>query len=997
MSKRAKKLPKWFKCPCCTKRTAFDAEEMEIDTFACTMFAHVKANGGLIAQSSAETLVETDSNKSSEYFLEQGSARRTEFYYQHYPTQTSEDVEFLQPFVQCRLRPRRGPSRRDKIVMAALSDGKDTEEIKAVLDQEDAMASTEEFILHGASRRCFKSSLVHFDDPSCIEQRPAASLEEITDGAWKCGCGVINSSKRKRCRAPCYKWRPGLRTGGKKFDNDDDIYDIEGTNEADARGDEDRWECPSCKQVGPFGMKLCNCSTPRRVRRCAIQECPGYSQGSQYNYMCTDHYLKSTIEENVPSDDEEVDDQSEDDDLQDIGADIEAEDEDRSENEDSQGIVTDIEAVIEADTSTTEDFVRIQCESCKRANPLGKNMCGCSAARRRRLCAVSDCPVRSEGTRYNHMCGYHYAEKSSGGTAVWTCRGCGKIHASRIKRCPQPCLNWKNGQRLRAIEKNVLSDEEEFDDKSGDDDLQDMEADIEANMSADDDLGRWKCPSCEKISPFGEKQCDCGPVRRNRVCAVPDCFKHAQGVQYNYMCKAHYRKSTTDKVAATPHNPRRQITNASQQSSSTVILRAPDIEFEQISNGNTRSHSRKRKIRYDDDLEDAEADIEANTDEDFARWRCQSCNRVSRFGENPCNCSAKRRRLCAVPDCSKQSKGLRYNHMCGRHYRHHTSNKAQKSGERGNNEGTVQRKNHFATAEGNNSWKCHGCGKIHPLDKKRCPQPCFAWKNGCRMWGSNVSSTQRCSTVVDNNEVPGRRKNPYADRKRRELTRKRSRHHCGSCDACMVDDCGECRSCLDKPRFGGPFVRKSKCMNLPPCYNPPGTSRTLDSDFAGAIERNVSSDEEEVSDEREDEDEDKDEDEDEDEDEDTLFEALTPGKYEYVPIPAGSTKFVQNGDILVTLFTTGWERGKVEDIAGKATPSQKRVARGFSVPRLVRYVSDWSYWLHDLDNPAIYLSKSQFKNLIAGKTEASEGVKVGAWCVVRRDDSQRKPSYGTLV
>ena len=179
-------------------------------------------------------------------------------------------------------------------------------------------------------------------------------------------------------------------------------------------------------------------------------------------------------------------------------------------------------------------------------------------------------------------------------------------------------------------------------------------------------------------------------------------------------------------------------------------------------------------------------------------------------------------------------------------------------------------------------------------------------------------------------------------------------------------------------------------MNLPPCYNPPGTSRTLDSDFAGAIERNVSSDEEEVSDEREDED--------EDEDEDTLFEALTPGKYEYVPIPAGSTKFVQNGDILVTLFTTGWERGKVEDIAGKATPSQKRVARGFSVPRLVRYVSDWSYWLHDLDNPAIYLSKTQFNNLIAGRTEASEGVKVGAWCVVRRVDSQRKSSLvGTLV
>ena len=175
-------------------------------------------------------------------------------------------------------------------------------------------------------------------------------------------------------------------------------------------------------------------------------------------------------------------------------------------------------------------------------------------------------------------------------------------------------------------------------------------------------------------------------------------------------------------------------------------------------------------------------------------------------------------------------------------------------------------------------------------------------------------------------------------------------------------------------------------MNLPPCYNPPGTSRTLDSDFAGAIERNVSSDED-----------DKEEDESEEEDEDTtLLEALTPGKYQYLPLPAGGTKFVQTGDIVVTLFTTGWERGKVEGM-DKATQSQKRVARGFSVPRIVRYVSDWSYWLHDLDNPAIYLSTTQFNNLIAGRTEASEGVKVGAWCVVRRVDSQRKPSYGTLV
>ena len=173
-------------------------------------------------------------------------------------------------------------------------------------------------------------------------------------------------------------------------------------------------------------------------------------------------------------------------------------------------------------------------------------------------------------------------------------------------------------------------------------------------------------------------------------------------------------------------------------------------------------------------------------------------------------------------------------------------------------------------------------------------------------------------------------------------------------------------------------------MNLPPCYNPPSACRTLDEDFAGAIERNVPSDEDEVV-HKED-----------DDDVDRLFEVLAPGRYEYVSLPTGGAKEVQAEDIIVTLFTTGWERGKVEDI-DRASPSQKQVAKRFSIPRLVRYVSDNSYWLHDLDDPNIYLTEEQFNNLNSGSTEASEGVKVGAWCVVRRTDSPRNPSPGVLV
>ena len=69
----------------------------------------------------------------------------------------------------------------------------------------------------------------------------------------------------------------------------------------------------------------------------------------------------------------------------------------------------------------------------------------------------------------------------------------------------------------------------------------------------------------------------------------------------------------------------------------------------------------------------------------------------------------------------------------------------------------------------------------------------------------------------------------------------------------------------------------------------------------------------------------------------------------------------------------------------KASPSQKREAKDFSVPRLVRYVLDSSYWLHDLDDDNVaYLSEEQFNTLESGDgIEADEGVQVGAWCIVR--------------
>ena len=39
------------------------------------------------------------------------------------------------------------------------------------------------------------------------------------------------------------------------------------------------------------------------------------------------------------------------------------------------------------------------------------------------------------------------------------------------------------------------------------------------------------------------------------------------------------------------------------------------------------------------------------------------------------------------------------------------------------------------------------------------------------------------------------------------------RRRCGSCDNCTMNDCGCCRFCLDKPKFGGRGTLKQACIN----------------------------------------------------------------------------------------------------------------------------------------------------------------------------------------
>lgn len=40
---------------------------------------------------------------------------------------------------------------------------------------------------------------------------------------------------------------------------------------------------------------------------------------------------------------------------------------------------------------------------------------------------------------------------------------------------------------------------------------------------------------------------------------------------------------------------------------------------------------------------------------------------------------------------------------------------------------------------------------------------------------------------------------------------------CNNCANCFAKDCGSCISCLDKPKFGGPGVRKQSCIKRRKC------------------------------------------------------------------------------------------------------------------------------------------------------------------------------------
>ena len=49
------------------------------------------------------------------------------------------------------------------------------------------------------------------------------------------------------------------------------------------------------------------------------------------------------------------------------------------------------------------------------------------------------------------------------------------------------------------------------------------------------------------------------------------------------------------------------------------------------------------------------------------------------------------------------------------------------------------------------------------------------------------------------------------------------RIRCGVCQSCLSSDCGKCKYCLDKPKFGGTSRLRQSCLNKK-CQNMPANS-----------------------------------------------------------------------------------------------------------------------------------------------------------------------------
>jgi len=59
--------------------------------------------------------------------------------------------------------------------------------------------------------------------------------------------------------------------------------------------------------------------------------------------------------------------------------------------------------------------------------------------------------------------------------------------------------------------------------------------------------------------------------------------------------------------------------------------------------------------------------------------------------------------------------------------------------------------------------------------------------------------------------APVQFKRPMTEEEEERMSKRVRSSRCGTCSNCLRPDCGECINCSDKPKFGGPGVKKQAC------------------------------------------------------------------------------------------------------------------------------------------------------------------------------------------
>mmetsp|Transcript_5639 Transcript_5639/g.14407 ORF Transcript_5639/g.14407 Transcript_5639/m.14407 type:complete len:168 (+) Transcript_5639:108-611(+) len=57
----------------------------------------------------------------------------------------------------------------------------------------------------------------------------------------------------------------------------------------------------------------------------------------------------------------------------------------------------------------------------------------------------------------------------------------------------------------------------------------------------------------------------------------------------------------------------------------------------------------------------------------------------------------------------------------------------------------------------------------------------------------------------------GGTKRPLTEEEQERMAKRIRSSRCGTCVNCLQPDCGKCANCSDKPKFGGPGVKKQAC------------------------------------------------------------------------------------------------------------------------------------------------------------------------------------------